>query len=232
MANQRTLPRIDWRNRVYAILQCETGGLASELTKFRLWKEAKSKLKESNSKPQKGDNAMHNYEFRFRGGAQKLEQANYKFHVFIADNDANEHHMYGALKNGLVEQKDHATNSYASATPILKVFTATAGFGVPKEFFSYFIMLSSTTDKIITIKPLGFKKLVNYDWYFVGKGKFMSREEIRRFFGASSDTWKFYQRQSFLSRTRLQELVSISQGDVMNKTVEQKHEEVRMVRFD
>jgi hypothetical protein len=175
---------------------------------------------------------MHDYEFRFSGGAKKVEQANYKFHVFVADSSANEHHMYGALKNGLLEQRSPITHSYASATPILKVFTATAGFGVPKEFFSYFIMLSSTTDKIITIKPLGYKNIASYDWFFMGRGKFMSKEEIRRFFGADSDTWKFYQRQSFLSRTRLNELVSISRGDVLSVKVDQKHEEIRMVRFD
>jgi len=174
---------------------------------------------------------MHNYEFGYYGGAKKVEQANYKFHVFIADNQATEHHLYGALKNGLVEHKDTIDHMYSCATPVVKVFNATAGFGVPKEFFSYFIMLSQSTSKVINIKPLGFKNLSEYNWFFSGRGRFMSKEEVRRFFGANSDTWKFYQRQSFLSRTRLQELVSISEGQTVSAPVK-KQEEVRMVRFD
>lgn len=174
---------------------------------------------------------MYDYEFKYRGGAKKLDQANYKFHVFVADNQAAEHHMYGALKNGLVEHRDVANGMYASATPVVKVFTATAGFGIPKEFFSYFIMMSPSTSKVINIKPLGFKNLSEYNWFFSGKGRFMSKEEVRRFFGANSDTWKFYQRQSFLSRTRLQELVSITEGEVSSAPIE-RHEEIRMVRLD
>jgi len=176
---------------------------------------------------------MYDYEFGYKGGAKKVEKANYKFHVFVADNQATEHHMYGALKNGLIEHKDTINATYYSATPVVKVFTATAGFGIPKEFFSYFIMLSSATtaSKVINIKPLGFKNLKDYKWFFSGRGRFMSKEEVRRFFGATSDTWKFYQRQSFLSRTRLQELVSITDGEVTSAPIEDR-EEVRMLRFD
>ena len=175
---------------------------------------------------------MHNYEFKFSGGAKKLDQANYKFHAFVADTNSVEHHMYGALKNGLVEQTDPVHHVYASATPVVKVFTATAGFGIPKEFFSYFLMLNRQASKLITIRPLGFKNLTIYNWVFSGRGRFMSKEEVRRFFGADSDTWKFFQRQSFLSRTRLQELVTISEAQELTAEVKTEHEEVRMLRLD
>jgi hypothetical protein len=176
---------------------------------------------------------MHKYSFQFKGGAQKIDNANYKFHVFVVDLDANEHHLYGALKNGLVEQTGSGgVHIYSCAVPVLKVFTATAGFGVPKEFFSYFIMMSPESRKLINIKPLGFKNLNAFNWSFSAIGRFMNKEEVRRFFGADSDTWKFYQRQSFLSRFRLQELVTISDSASLKQPVTQKQESVRLLRFD
>lgn len=175
---------------------------------------------------------MYKYQFKFNGGAKKVEQANYKFHAFIVDTSSNEHHLYGALKNGLVEREDVINNIYGSVTPVVKVFSATAGFGVEKAFFSYFIMLSPASSKLIHIKPLGFKKVRQYEWGFSGQGRFMQKEEIKRFFGASSDTWRFYQRQSFLSRHRLQELVTITKAQALDEPIERVHEQVRMVRFD
>lgn len=231
MASQRSLPCRDTRKALQIILQCEGESLVDLLRDVALRTETKPVPKKSSRQTQKGDTTMYDYEFGYRGGAKKLDKANYKFHVFVADTNATEHHMYGALKNGLIGHRDSDHSTYGSATPVVKVFTATAGFGVPKEFFSYFIMLSGTSGKVINLKPLGFKNLKEHNWFFSGRGRFMSKEEVRRFFGADSDTWKFYQRQSFLSRTRLQELVSITEGDVTSAPVED-HEEVRMLRFD
>jgi hypothetical protein len=174
------------------------------------------------------------YEFKFKGGSKKIEDANYKFHVFLVDVDSNEHHLYGASKNGLVEKTDLQNSIYASATPILKVFSATSGFGVPKEFFSYFIMLSAEGSKQINIKPLGFKKIEKYEygWIFSGVGRFMKKDEVRRFFGANSDTWRFYQRQTLLSRFRLSELVTVTEASPQLKVVDVEEDPVRLLRFD
>jgi len=231
MASQGGLPYKDWRDYLHVVLQCETGRFFDSIRQARVWKKTKPKHKTSSRETQKGDIKMYNYNFGYKGGAKKLNQANYKFHVFIVDTNAKEHHLYGALKNGLVSQVDSVNCTYSSAVPVVKVFTATAGFGIPKEFFSYFIMLSPSTSKVINIKPLGFKNIAQFNWYFSGMGRFMSKDEVRRFFGATSDTWRFYQRQSFLSRTRLQELVSITEGGVSSTPIE-RHDEVRLVRFD
>jgi hypothetical protein len=242
MASQKFLPSADWRKEIQIVLQCETAGffsqmgrVASAIEGLHIRKEAKSSIEASSRKTQTGDEKM--YEFKFKGGAQKLDKAQYKFHAFIVDTQAGEHHLYGALKNGLVTQTDVVQRIYSSAVPVIKVFTATAGFGVPKEYFSYFVMLNPQSTKLIHIKPLGFKKLtINdaFNWGFTGQGRFMSKEEVRRFFGADSDTWKFYNRQSFLSRQRLSELVTIVPAQSLSEPVEVpvEQEETRLLRFD
>ena len=176
---------------------------------------------------------MYEYQFIYKGGAKRIENANYKFLIFAVDGDGAEHHLYGATKNGLVEKRDPIKHLYYSATSVIKVFTATSGFGVPKEYFSYFILLSPAASKIIHIKPLGFKTLLDSSWEFAGRGRFMKRNEIRRFFGEDSDTWKFYSRQSFLSRQRLSELVTIAPAQEFGKPISNKSkDEIRLVRFD
>jgi hypothetical protein len=231
MASLKTIPYQTGRGDIYIIGECQGRHEFGRIENISVWEKTEPKHKESSRQTPKGDTTMHNYEFGFRGGAKKLDQANYKFHVFVADSNATEHHVYGALKNGLIEHKEAAHSLYSSATPVLKVFSATAGFGVPKEFFSYFIMLSTSTSRVINIKPLGFKKLEGANWFFSGRGRFMAKEEIRRFFGSTSDTWKFFQRQSFLSRHRLQELVTITEGETVPEPVVET-DEVRLLRFD
>jgi hypothetical protein len=235
MACQGQLPYKDWREYLHIVLQCDAKRFFDSIGQATLWEKTKPKHKASSGETREGGTKMR-YEFQYTGGAQRIENANYKFHVFVVDNEANEHHLYGALKNGLIEKMTVLPHGYLSATPVLKVFTATAGFGVPKEFFSYFIRLTPTASKVISIKPLGFKNIESLNWMFSAKGVFLKKDEVRRFFGADSDTWKYYQRQSFLSRHRLQELVQVveasSIGEAVNKTKEKEKEEIRMLRFD
>ena len=233
MANIRTLPYPVRKGDIYFIGECSGRGEFGRVTNLSLWKEAKSASTKSSRKAQKGDSKMYEYQFKYKGGAKKIEQANYKFFIFVVDGDAAEHHLYGGLKNGLVERKDILNNIYYSASSIIKVFTSTSGFGVPKEYFSYFVVLSPSSSKLIHIKPLGFKALTSHDWGFAGRGRFMKKEEIMRFFGTDSNTWKFYSRQSFLSRFRLSELVTISESQGLEAPVEKtENERLRMVRFD
>lgn len=231
MASQGELLHKNVREALRIILQVKTGKFFDSVRTANLRKKTKPEYKASSGQAQKGDTKMHDYQFRYLGGAKKIEQANIKFHIFLADSGASEHHLYGSLKNGLVEHRDLSTYTYASATPIIKVFTSTAGFGIPKEYFSYFIVLSPSASKVINIKPLGYKKLGTRNWFFSGRGRFMVKQEVAKFFGTDSDTWRFYSRQSFLSRHRLQELVSISDEEFTKEpAIEQ--DEVRLLRFD
>jgi hypothetical protein len=173
--------------------------------------------------------------FEFQGGAKLVDRKNYKFHVFVVDTDANEHHLFGAIKNGLVTATRDLSAGYeeyySTSSPILKVFSATSGFGIAKEYFSYFIKLDETSTKMISIQPLGYRDIPNFNWRFRGQGRFLVKEEIRRFFGVKSDTWKFYTRQTFLSRSRLQSLVEVKDVNQAEDQVNQVGQ-VRMLRFD
>ena len=186
---------------------------------------------------------MYKYRFRFRGGGKRVENMNFKFHCFVADSDAMEHHLFEAKNKGLVVQApmqaviaENETHMYDSAMPIVKVFSSTSGFGVAKEYFSFFFLLNSNSKKMVKIKPLGFDNpSVGYqlsDWYFTAPGRFLTKEEIRKFFGHTSDTWKYYQRQSFISKRRLLAMVEV--GDNKNRYDGELEEEnrIRTIRMD
>lgn len=181
---------------------------------------------------------MYKYKFRFKGGGKRVDNMNFKFHCFVADSDAVEHHLFSAKEKGLiVTHSEHYVGEehvYESAMPIVKVFSSTGGFGIPKEYFSFFFLLNPASKKMVKIKPLGFNKTYAIeDWYFMAAGRFLKKEEIRKFFGHTSDTWKFYQRQSFLSKRRLLEMVEVGEnnnvydGDLVNDV-----EKVRTIRMD
>ena len=181
---------------------------------------------------------MYKYKFRFRGGGKRVDNMNFKFHCFVADSDGVEHHLFAAKDKGLIVTTDeHYVGSegmYESAMPVLKIFTSTSGFGIPKEYFSFFFLLQPSGKKMVKIKPLGFDKSFHVaDWYFLGAGRFLKREEIRKFFGHTSDTWKFYQRQSFLSKRRLLEIVEVGDNkDSYTGEIEDKAEQIRTIRID
>lgn len=184
---------------------------------------------------------MYKYKFRFKGGGKRVDNMNFKFHCFVADSDSVEHHLFEAKNKGLVVQapvqqslQSNEPHLYDSAMPILKIFTSTSGFGIPKEYYSFFFLLNPSSSKMVKIRPLGFDKTTFIsDWYFLAAGKFLTKDQIRKFFGRDSDTWRFYQRQSFLSKRRLLELVEVGENkNVYTGEVEQKDDNVRMVRLD
>ncbi len=199
------------------------------------------------------DETMYKYKFAYQGGGTRRDNMNFKFHCFIADTDATEHHLFEAKKRGLVVSEGDEdvsnpkrrtsklaegvisikTDVYLSAMPIVKVFSSTSGFGIPKEYFSYFFLMNPNGDKVVRIKPLGFEQGCIPSWYFQAAGRFMTKDEIRTFFGADSDTWKFYNRQAFLSKRRINQLVDVflntGSGDLVEET---KPQAVRMVRMD
>lgn len=228
MASQKFLPCINWEEKIHIVLQCEARRLFDTLDRFKVRQETEPESKKGSRKTQEGDyNKMHNYSFKFKGGSTRIEKANFKFFVFVVDTQAKEHHLHGARRTGLVNPAGHGI--YDSSVPVVKVFTSTSGFGIAKEYFSYFIMLSPSTSKTINILPLGFKTVT--EWSFSGQGRFMGKEEIKRFFGHDSDTYRFYCRQALLSKRRLMEMVTITDAQSF-EAVDEKIDEVRLLRFD
>ena len=208
-----------------------------------LWAETSTNHRESHKQRlEREAEIMYKYKFRFKGGGTRVENKNFKFHCFIADSEAKEHHLFEAKNKGLVVSEEGQMtstalpdpNMFESAMPVIKVFSSTSGFGVAKEYFSFFFLISPGSKKMVKIKPLGHDKTSLIDqWYFQAPGRFMKKAEIRKFFGASGDTWKFYQRQSFISKRRLLDMVQVGENHhIYDGEVFEEEEEVRMVRLD
>ena len=221
----------------------EVIGVTSYSKDTGLWAETSTNHRESHKQRlEREAEIMYKYKFRFKGGGTRIESKNFKFHCFIADSEAREHHLFEAKNKGLVvnDEGDKTSTAYAdvnlfeSAMPIVKVFSSTSGFGIPKEYFSFFFLISPGSKKMVKIKPLGHEQTHQIDqWYFQAPGRFMKKAEIRKFFGASGDTWKFYQRQSFISKRRLLDMVQVGENHhVYDGEVVEDKEEVRMVRLD
>ena len=199
-------------------VQSETGTNHQTTSKERLKRKAET---------------MYKYKFKFKGGGKQVNNKNFKFHCFIADSDAVEFHLFSAKQKGLVVESEDEFETYESAMPIVKVFTSTSGFGVPKEYFSFFFLINPSSTSLVTILPLGFDKADEIGlWRFTAPGRFLKKDEIRDFFGRSSESWKFYQRQSFLSKRRLLEMVKVTKNDGNLKIVEEEKKEIRMIVDD
>lgn len=179
---------------------------------------------------------MSKCNFQFKGGSKELvynsQQAIVKFHLYVSDPKGKEEHLYQSMKTGVVEQTDCNRDLYSCLYPIVKVFSSTRGFGVPQEYFSYFFLLSNGGTKIVTIRPLSFERFPEVrNFQFQAIGRFLGSEEIRKLYGTNSPTWKYYQRQSFLSAERLKKLVTINDvsevqvGEVLTPA------RVRMIRI-
>lgn len=165
------------------------------------------------------------YDFQFIGGSKEVSgrdgtQAIIKFHLYVTDKTGAETHFYQAQKNGTVEKS--ATTSadgswvYRSIYPVVKIFTSTRGFGIPQEYFSYFFLLNPKAQKMVNVKPLGYEKVGN--WYFQAAGRFLTGDEIKRLYGRNSNTYKFYSRQTHLSKLRIQQHVTVSDRDISDPT--------------
>jgi hypothetical protein len=188
--------------------------------------------------------------FQFEGGSVKKDQGQYKFHCFVVNSDKQEYFLHSAVNKGIVSSASfHMMDSdgpiggsvlfdpnkkvYRSIVPIIKLFTATSGFGIAKEYFSYFIALEPNSSKFISIKPLGHDVLNTggyREWGFGAPGRFMRHNEIRAYFGADSQTYKFYSKQSFISKSRLLKMVEVKDHDCIEDPVEE--EETRCIRFE
>ena len=161
------------------------------------------------------------YRFQWKGGAHKpTEHASYKFYLFAMLDDA-EVIYFEAKKRGIIYTASFADTDresegfpdtpgsgedFMSQTKYLKIFMSQSGFGLRKSFYSFFFCLDRKIDKVISIRPFGMEHV---DHYFRGRGRFLTTDEVRQLVGEDSDTFRFYSRQTYLSRTELQKHVTL-----------------------
>jgi len=163
---------------------------------------------------------MFKYEVIFKGGSLRQNQCNFKFHLYLTNPEKGEEkHLYEAVRGGEADKLAGSPNMYRLAYPVVKVFTSTSGFGMPKEYFSFFVLINPESSASIRILPLGYDRITSHNFIFQTTGRFLTDQEIRRLYGANSNTCKFYNRQSFLSKKRLQSMVTVAR-------VNGNHEEI------
>lgn len=157
------------------------------------------------------------FHLAFKGGTDKRDDATFKFFCFFRieeGREVSEVMLYRAEKRGIITraaeldlQEDELVGvpHYSALVPDVKIFASSAGFGVQKRYYSYFIRLDATSPKIITIRPFGLK----YGQAFRARGRFLTPAEVKEMYGEDSETYQFYTRQTYLSKYELQDYVTI-----------------------
>ena len=171
---------------------------------------------------------MSSYEFIYKGGSKRVDKVNYKFHCFISDPaDNKEYILFAGIGKGLVRRVEGI--GYSTPMSFIKIFTSIDGFGVEKKYFSYFVAFHEDATSEIKIKPLGYEAVPS--WEFCARGSFLSQSQVRGLYGSDSDTYKFYTRQSFISKKDLLDMVTVK-PIINGEAVVEAKEELRLVRFD
>lgn len=172
--------------------------------------------------------------FSYKGGTQVQDNKTYKFLAVVLD-PPDEMFLYDALKKSMV-YKDHdamALDSYridmptpyTTSYPYIKLFTAQNGFGLQKKYVSFYVMLTNLSDTIIRINPFGHESIQSGK-YFEARGKLLSPLEIEAL--VSEQAYMFYQKQTYLSRQELSEMVQVKPISPENSSI---LSEVRKLRF-
>lgn len=164
------------------------------------------------------------YPFAWKGGTYKEgEHQTFKFFLFAMLEDetpqeiihfnAVKRHIFRKESNDLSIEGNSSVMSgsdlepYLSLTPIIKVFMSQKGFGIRQSYFSFFFRFTRDEGKIVTIRPFGFD-LSHYA--FRAKGRFLSKDEVKALVGEGSDTFRYYLKQTYLSKVELNTYVSLS----------------------
>lgn len=162
------------------------------------------------------------FPFEFRGRTLKRDNKIIKFHAFIRTTDGEEDILFSAVGKGFVDH-DKGTDTYFSAFPLIKIFSSTSGFGIRKAYQSYFFKLDSTSNREVLIKPLGYEHLGSEELFFRGLGYFLTPQEIKETVGEDTQTYKFYLRQTVLSKRELQELIEVNYITASGKAAKVRH---------
>lgn len=182
---------------------------------------------------------MTAHRFLFKGGTEKVhdgtpQEQTYKFFLFSILED-REIIFYEAMKQGLIKKVPQRpdevleqrpsdagmSDPYVSFSPEVKIFMNSQGFGVRRAYYSFFFRFDKTAANLITITPFGPNR---GQFAFQARGRFMSTDEIKARYGETSQTYTYYCRQTYLSKTELQTHVTMGH-------IDQSSQQVRVLRF-
>jgi hypothetical protein len=167
------------------------------------------------------------YRFYFKGGTHKQKSTEvYKFYLFAMLED-QELIYYDARRRGVIYDApiggDTALEESISVVSEVKVFMAQNGFGIRKSYYSFFFKFERIGGKVITIRPFGPNP---DDFMFRARGRFLNSSEIKERVGAESQTYKYYNWQTYLSKAELRKHITVETESTVSGV-----DQVRMVRI-
>lgn len=176
------------------------------------------------------------YSFNFIGGVTKYPEKRLasKFLLFhLIPNEEfpdqiDEKIFFQSLRGGysIFSKSDIHAPEHGTNYPHFKIFTLTEGFGVQKQFFSFYFKLDihERETKILPICEADTRT------YFSGKGRFMVDREIKDLLGKESVSYKFYKQQMPLSKSLLRRMV-IRKVDKEIPSINPSTSQIRRIRL-
>ena len=115
---------------------------------------------------------------------------------------------------------------YTTDYPDFKVFTLVEGFGIQRQFYSFYLTLDIHAS-LTTILPLCKEQ---QDHLFVGRFRFTAIDRVKELLGGDSVSYLFYKKQLPLAKSILNRIVIVGQGQEAGPNPAAVHI-VRMVRL-
>lgn len=177
------------------------------------------------------------YKFGFMGGVVKhpIERVVSKFLLFhllpsLKTGRAEEQIFFSSLKKGFIvdslEKPGGGRMQYTTENPNFKVFSLVDGFGLQKQFCSFYLTLD-ILESMTTILPLC---SVQQDHYFIARFRFMRPEEIKDALGEDSVSYMFHKKQLPLARNLMSRIIVKGEGVEVGVNPASTHS-IRKIRF-
>lgn len=153
---------------------------------------------------------MKVYLFSYCGGVVKLsEHVNEKFLLFFLIGD-KEIPLYQMLRDGLAQRVDSGGSEYLTKYDCCKLFVCKQGFGMAKQYHSFYILLGESYPTM-TILPISGEQI---GFSFKAKSKIMTREEVLKRLPDGMESKKFFIRQEVLPVNVMQKMVFIDRSEL------------------
>lgn len=174
------------------------------------------------------------HRFSFSGGVNKYPEYRKasKFLLFhllpdLKTDGVTEKIVFQSLAEGYVIYSARE-GVYSTNDPYFKLFTLTEGFGIRKQFFSFYFKLDihERETKILPLCEIDTK------CYFSGKGRFMRCREVEELLGYDPDplSYRLYKQQMPLSKSLLQRMV-VRESDKEIPIISPSTSQIRRIRI-
>lgn len=189
---------------------------------------------------------MAMYKFGFAGGVKKHPQERViskflLFHLLPSRKigKMEERIFFQSLRSGFVTEcspviapknavpsPEIGEMNYRTEYPNFKLFTLVEGFGVQKQFYSFYLALD-IHESMMSILPLC---SIQQNQFFIGRFRFMSIKEVKEALGEDSVSFNFYKKQLPLAKSLMSRIVIEGHGIEAGVNPASLHS-VRKIRF-